>query len=90
MDRKKAGRLFITDGAAWPKARLAISVDFPYRVWFLRYLKKSANSLLSENQTRARFFQFFEQTTKPIFLKFFRYIELRGPGKKLLDVFRYV
>ena len=26
MDRKKAGRLFRTDGAAWPKARLAISV----------------------------------------------------------------
>ena len=26
IDRKKAGRLFITDGAAWPKARLAISV----------------------------------------------------------------
>ena len=26
MDRKKAGRLFRTDGAAWSKARLAISI----------------------------------------------------------------
>ena len=65
------------------------SLDFPYRVWVLRYLKKSANSRLSENQTRACFFNFFEQTTKPIFLKFFSYIELRGPVEKLLDVFRY-
>ena len=67
------------------------SLDFPYRVWFLRYLKKSVNSLLSENQPEhVRFIQFFEQTTKPIFFKCFRYIELRGPDKKVLDVFRYV
>ena len=74
----------------------SFSLEFPYRVWLKLVLeifeKKTviSLSLLSENQTRACFFKFFEQTIKRIFLKFFSYTELSGPGNKLLDVFRYV
>ena len=58
--------------------------------WDIWKNRRTLSSLKIKPEQWARFFQFFEQTTEPIFLKLFRYIELRGPGKKLLDVFRYV
>ena len=42
------------------------SLDFPYHVWFLRYLIKSANCLLSENQTQAHFSNFLNKPLKVV------------------------
>ena len=62
---------------------IQLLLGFSIACLVLKNLKKSANSLLSENQTRARIFEFSEQTTEPIFLKFFIYIELGKTEQKV-------